>query len=144
MKCALRWYKLCDFGNKLQQKRRIIWCFLVGYLLYLKVNLHRRSIVAKIEGNPYYRFQSASEIKIGAELGIKIDVNRASVDDWLRLPGISIVQARNLVEITTSGIQFLCLEDLANALGISVLQIQPWQPILYFAYYANDSFIAPT
>jgi DNA uptake protein ComE-like DNA-binding protein len=103
----------------------------------------RQEIIAKIKRNPYYRFQSAQEIGIAAELGIKIDVNLASVDDWLRLPGISITQARNLVEITNSGIHFFCLEDLASALGVSVLKIQFWQPILYFAYYAPDSFHAP-
>jgi DNA uptake protein ComE-like DNA-binding protein len=107
------------------------------------MNLSRRSIVNKIQSNPYYRFESETEIKIASELGIKIDANRASVDDWLRLPGISIIQARSLVEITNSGIHFLCLEDLASALGISVLKIQCWESILYFAYYASDSFFAP-
>jgi len=103
----------------------------------------KRAIASKIKQDPYYRFQSDLEIEIASQLGIKIDVNIASVDDWLRLPGISIIQARNLVEITNSGIHFLCLEDLAAALGVSVLKIQSWQPILYFAYYADDSFYAP-
>ncbi|MGI0479656.1 helix-hairpin-helix domain-containing protein [Geminocystis sp. CENA526] len=107
------------------------------------MNFLHRSIIKKIQSNPYYRFQSETEIKIASELGIKIDANRASVDDWLRLPGISIIQARNLVEITNSGIHFLCLEDLASALGISVLKIQCWESILYFAYYAQDSFHSP-
>ena len=51
----------------------------------------------KIANDPYYRFQSLQEIAIAAELGIKIDVNQATVDDWLRLPGLSIHQARSLV-----------------------------------------------
>ena len=106
-------------------------------------NRRRRAIATRINSNPYYRFRSPEEIEIAAELGIKIDVNTASVDDWLRLPGISITQARNLVEITNSGIHFLCLDDLAGALCVSVLKIQIWQPILYFAYYAPESFIAP-
>ena len=110
---------------------------------FKKINRHRQAIATRISNDPYYRFQSLEEIKIAAELGIKIDANIASVDDWLRLPGISITQARNLVEITNSGIHFLCLEDLAGALGVSLLKIQGWQPILYFAYYASDSFMAP-
>jgi DNA uptake protein ComE-like DNA-binding protein len=108
-----------------------------------QMNVSRQAIVKKIQANSYYRFQSDLEINIAAELGIKIDANLASVDDWLRLPGISITQARSLVEITNSGIHFLCLEDLASALGVSVLKIQSWQPILYFAYYASDSFYFP-
>jgi len=103
----------------------------------------RQAIIRKIKQNPNYRFQSVEEIAIASELGIKIDVNLATVDDWLRLPNISINQARNLVEITNSGVYFLCLEDLASALGVSVLKIQFWQPILYFAYYDSDSFHAP-
>ena len=113
------------------------------WLSIQKINRRHQAIAARIQHDPYYRFQSTEEIEIAAQLGIKIDANIASVDDWLRLPGMSINQARNLVEITNSGIQFLCLEDLAGALGISVLKLQGWQPILYFAYYASDSFIAP-
>lgn len=107
------------------------------------MNFYKNTIVKKIQSNPYYRFQSAIEVKIAGELGIKIDANRATVDDWLRLPGISIIQAKNLVEITNSGIHFLCLEDVASALGISPLQIQFWESVLYFGYYATDSFISP-
>ena len=107
------------------------------------LDFSRQAIIAKIQQNPYYRFQSPTEIQIAGEVGIKIDVNLASVDDWLRIPGISITQARNLVEMTNSGIHFLCLEDLAAALGVSVLKIQYWQPILYFAYYSAESWHAP-
>jgi hypothetical protein len=41
----------------------------------------------KITNDPYYRFESLSEIKIASEHGIRIDANTAAVDDWLRLPG---------------------------------------------------------
>ncbi|AFZ48436.1 hypothetical protein Cyast_2493 [Cyanobacterium stanieri PCC 7202] len=109
----------------------------------IKLNLRERAIARKIEKSPYYRFQSMSEIIVGAKLGIKIDVNQASVDDWLRLPGISITQARTLVEMNNSGIQLLCIEDLAAALGISVSKIAFWQPILNFSYYDQNSFHAP-
>lgn len=106
-------------------------------------NFRHRQIKHKIKHNPYYRFQSEWEIAIAGELGITIDVNTAEVDDWLRLPGISIHQAKRLVEITQSGINFLCLEDLAAALGVSVLKIQFWQPVLCFAYYSPDSYHYP-
>ncbi len=107
------------------------------------LNPSRQVMIAKIQQNPYYRFQSIQEIEIAGELGIKIDVNKASVDDWLRLPDISINQARNLVEIRNAGIPLLCLEDLASALGVSVFSIEYWQPILVFAHYEADSFHAP-
>lgn len=108
-----------------------------------KLNLKRQIIASKIRENPYYRFETVLEIEIACELGIKINVNQASVDDWLRLPGISIHQAKSLVELTDSGMQFLCLEDLAAALGVSPTNIVIWQPILFFAYYDRESFNTP-
>lgn len=104
-------------------------------------NLHLMRV--RLQSDPYYRLQSAEEIAVAAELGIKIDVNQASVDDWLRLPGISIHQARSLVELSRMGVQFCCLEDIAAALGISVQRIKPLQPILSFCYYDPDSDLTP-
>ncbi len=102
-----------------------------------------RSLKSRIKNDPYYRFQSLAEIRIAADLGIKIDVNQASVDDWLRLPGVSIHQARSLVELSGMGVQFCCLEDLAAALGVPVQRLKPLQPILSFCYYDADSLSTP-
>jgi len=97
----------------------------------------------KIANDPYYRFQSMKEIAIAAELGIKIDVNLATVDDWLRLPGFSIRQARSLVELVKMGVQLVCIEDIAAAIGVSVMHLQPYEPILAFAYYDRLSPLSP-
>ncbi len=108
-----------------------------------KLDVKRQSIIAKIENNPYYRFQSAMEIEIASQLNVKIDVNKATVDDWLRLPHISIHQAKLLVKLTDSGLQFLCLEDLATVLNLNPTKIIFWQPILSFCYYDQASIITP-
>ncbi|MDJ0718501.1 MAG: ComEA family DNA-binding protein [Prochloraceae cyanobacterium] len=108
-----------------------------------KLSPDRAIIRAKIINDPYYRFQSLAEIDVAAELGIQIDVNRASVDDWLRLPGFSIHQARSLVDLTNTGIQFLCLEDLASAIGISIARLKPLEPVLAFSYYDPQSALNP-
>ncbi|MEM7756656.1 MAG: ComEA family DNA-binding protein [Cyanobacteria bacterium P01_A01_bin.40] len=97
----------------------------------------------KIANDPFYRFQSLAEIAIAVELGIKIDVNQATVDDWLRLPGFSIYQARSLVELVGIGIQLLCLEDIAAALGVPPQKLQPYAAILVFAYYDRLSPSSP-
>ncbi|MEL6911536.1 MAG: ComEA family DNA-binding protein [Cyanobacteria bacterium J06598_4] len=97
----------------------------------------------KIANDPYYRFQSMKEIAIAAELGIKIDVNLATVDDWLRLPGFSIRQARSLVELVKMGVQLVCIEDIAAVIGVSVMHLQPYEPILAFAYYDRLSPLSP-
>ena len=97
----------------------------------------------RILGDPYYRLQSMAEVVVAAQLGVKIDVNRASVDDWLRLPGISIHQARSLVELAGMGVQLLCVEDIAAALSIPVEPVKPLEPLLYFCYYDPESLSTP-
>lgn len=106
-------------------------------------NSNWQPIRARLQNDPYYRLQSAEEIAIAAELGIRIDVNQASVDDWLRLPGISIHQARSLVELSGMGVQFYCLDDLAAALSVPIGRLKPLQPILNFCYYDADSLATP-
>ncbi|MGV0023764.1 helix-hairpin-helix domain-containing protein [Phormidesmis priestleyi ANT.L61.2] len=91
-----------------------------------------------ILNDPFYRFQSLDEIRLAASLGIQIDVNQASVDDWLRIPGLSIHQARMLTQLSQSGVQFFCVEDLAAALGLSLQRLKPLEPILSFCYYDED------
>lgn len=99
------------------------------------------SIRTKLLNDPFYRMQTMAEIAIAADLGIIIDVNTAKVDDWLRLPGLSIHQARNLVQLCQAGVQFCCIEDIAAALSISVQHLQPLAPVLKFCYYDEISTI---
>ena len=106
-------------------------------------NFRKKAIAHKIRNNPYYRFQSLTEIAIAAQLGIKIDVNQASVDDWLRLPGISIHQAKVLVELVSKGVHLVCLEDIAGAIGVPVTRLSTLEPILHFAYYDRLSILSP-
>lgn len=106
-------------------------------------NSNLSQIRVRLQSDPYYRLQSAQEIAVAVELGIRIDANQASVDDWLRLPGISIHQARSLVELTRMGVQFCCIEDIAAALSIPVQRIKPLQPILSFCYYDPESDLTP-
>ncbi len=88
----------------------------------------------KMVNDPYYRFGSLAELPIAAELGIRIDVNSATIDDWLRLPGLSIHQARALVGLQQAGLELYSIEDLAAALGMPVQRIQTWSLVLSFQY----------
>jgi len=117
----------------------------MGYISmgWQQFNFKRRAIQARLTRDPFARLRSLSEVAIAAECGIQIDVNQATVDDWLRLPGLSIHQARSLVELTQMGVQFLSLEDLAAALGLSSQAFQPFAPILAFNYYDPESALSP-
>lgn len=106
---------------------------------WLPLNLKLQKLRAKLSSDPYYRFQSGEEVQMAVELGIKIDVNQATVDDWLRLPGLSIHQGRSLVELSRSGVVFYCIEDVAAALSLPVQRLAPLQPLLNFSYYDHQS-----
>ena len=97
----------------------------------------------RILADPYYRFQSLVEVVIAAELGVSIDVNQASVDDWLRLPGLSIHQAKQLVQLTQNGVQFYSVEDVASALSLPVQRLKPLAVVMQFCYYDSSSLALP-
>lgn len=103
----------------------------------------QQALRQRIARDPYYRFQNLDEIAMAVELGISIEVHQATVDDWLRLPGISIHQARQWTELGQMGVQFLSVEDLAAAINIPVRRLQPFVRILSFCYYEPDSLLAP-
>ena len=92
----------------------------------------------RLQANPLMRFETLAELQTAAALGVRIDVAEATQDDWLRLPGLSIHQARTLAQLVQSGLQFHCLDDVAAALGISVNQIAGYAPILQFCFYDED------
>lgn len=103
------------------------------------LKLPGRSLKSRICNDPYYRFQSLDEIRLAVALGIYIDVQQATIDDWLRLPGLSIHQARMLTQLSSSGVQFYCIEDIAAALGLSIQRLKPLESILRFCYYPPES-----
>lgn len=96
-----------------------------------------QSVRRRILNDPYYRLQSLQEVHLAAQLGRTLDVNQANVDDWLRLPGISIHQARTLVALSQAGVAFYCLDDIAAVLQVSVQQLRFLEPLLDFRYYDN-------
>ena len=79
---------------------------------------------------------------MAADLGVRIDVNQAGVDDWLRLPGISIHQARQLVALSQAGVAFYSISDLSAALNIPISRLQWLAPVLSFQYY-DESLTLP-
>lgn len=104
-----------------------------GLVRRLQAQLH--PLRQRLQSDPYCRLQSYQEVKLAAVLGFSLDANRAALDDWLRLPGLSIHQARSLVALSQAGVQFHCLEDIAAALGLPPASLLPLEPVLSFCYY---------
>lgn len=98
-------------------------------------------IKKKLLQDSYYRFRSVDEVQWGGRAGVRIDANRATVDDWLRLPGISIHQARTLVGLSQSGIPFTGWEDVAAATGIGLDHLQRFSAVVQFYYYDPASSV---
>ena len=67
----------------------------------------------------------------------QIDVNRASQNDWLKLPGCSSDQADLLMRLQRGGVQFSGADDLARLLELSSEQVQQWLPHLLFRWYSE-------
>lgn len=97
----------------------------------------------RLQKDPFYRFQSSEELRLAAKWGICIDANTASIDDWLRLPGLSIHQARRLTKLTSNQLFFNCIEDVAAALNMPVAQVASWEWVLRFCYYDAGAAIEP-
>lgn len=85
---------------------------------------------------PTYRLRDYQEVAQAARLGFRLDVNQATVDDWLRLPGLSIHQARALDQLRQGGVPLLCIDDVAAALDLPSARLAPLAPVLDFRYYA--------
>jgi len=96
----------------------------------------------RLQRDPLARLNSLEEVAIAAELGVRIDVNQATVDDWLRLPDISIHQARTLATLSQQGVAFHSIEDVAAALGVSAVRLRPLTPVLQFCYYDTESLVS--
>lgn len=97
----------------------------------------------KLAQDSYYRFRSVEEVQFGVKSGVCIDANRATVDDWLRLPGFSIHQARSLVELSRSGTPLTGWDDVAAITGISVHNLQAFSDVVRFYYYDPASEVTP-
>jgi len=103
---------------------------------------HFHPLRERLQRDPLARLDNLAEVAIAADLGMRIDVNQARVDDWLRLPNISIHQARTLVSLSHSGVVFCGLDDVAAALGMASQHLAPLAPVLQFCYYDEASAVA--
>ena len=109
-----------------------------------RLERHLNPLRERLRQDPYYRFRSLAEVQAAVRLGVRIDVRHATVDDWLRLPGLSIHQARTLVSLTQRGVALMSLDDVAAALSLPRQRLLPLSPILEFCYYDEDVASAQT
>ena len=99
--------------------------------------LERELLELKLRQQPGRRLQNAQEVRLAAELGWRLDVNRATATDWLRLPGITADQVDLLIRLQNGGVQLSGAEDLARLLDLPAAVIASWQPLLEYRWYGE-------
>ncbi len=89
--------------------------------------------------NPQQRLTSEQQMLTARELGMSIDINRCSVDDLLRLPGVTLHEARRIIEIRRSGGPYFSADELQERTDVSWEKIRRLQSMLQFRYYEQKS-----
>ncbi len=68
----------------------------------------------------------------------RIDVNRATAAEWLKLPGCSEEMAALLVRLQQGGVQLSGADDLIKLLHLSTELAERWRPHLLFRWYGDS------
>ncbi len=101
--------------------------------------IERELLALKLRQNPGLRLTTAAEVHHAAALGWRLDVNRATAADWLRLPAISPHQVDLLLRLQAGGVQLSGPEDLQQLLELPAAQIRCWEPLLLFRWYGEPA-----
>ena len=105
--------------------------------------LEQELLELKLQQNPGRRLSNASEVRHAAALGWRLDVNRATAADWLRLPGIEAAQVDLLLRLQRGGVQLSGPDDLQRLLELPAALVASWQPLLLFRWYGDGAPSAP-
>ncbi|MEB3330921.1 MAG: hypothetical protein VKI83_00295 [Synechococcaceae cyanobacterium] len=105
--------------------------------------VERDLLALRLGQEPGRRLRDAEEVRRAAALGWRLDVNRATAADWLRLPGCSPAQADLLIRLQQGGIQLSGPEDLQRLLELEPATLQAWSPLLEFRWYGSPPLAAP-
>ncbi|MEB3271706.1 MAG: hypothetical protein VKJ44_08685 [Synechococcus sp.] len=101
--------------------------------------IERDLLALQLAREPGRRLRDAREVRRAAALGWRLDVNRATASDWLRLPGCLPEQADLLVRLQAGGVQLSGPEDLQHLLALDPELLHSWLPLLEFRWYGAPS-----
>ncbi len=104
--------------------------------------LERELLALKLQHNPALRLEDGVAVRRAADLGWRLDVNRATAADWLRLPGIEPAQVDLLLRLQTGGVQLSGADDLERVLEVPAARVQTWLPLLEFRWYGEPALPA--
>ena len=87
--------------------------------------VERELLALKLQQNPALKLEDAEAVERAAALGWRLDVNRATAADWLRLQA--------------GGIQLSGADDLQRVLDLSAALVRGWLPLLEFRWYGEPA-----
>lgn len=105
--------------------------------------VERDLLALKLRHNPGLRLSSADEVRHAAALGWRLDVNRATRADWLRLPGMEAHHVDLLLRLQAGGVQLSGAEDLQRLLELPPAVVTAWLPLLDFRWYGEPPATPP-
>ncbi|CAK6700102.1 hypothetical protein VB734_05625 [Synechococcus sp. BA-124 BA4] len=106
-------------------------------------SVERDLLALKLAQNPGLRLKTAQDVRLAAALGWRLDVNRATAADWLRLPGCTPTQVDLLLRLQSGGVQLSGPEDLQHLLGLGEELMHSWMPLLEFRWYGDPPAARP-
>ncbi len=105
--------------------------------------VERELLALRLRQDPGLRLRDADEVRRAAALGWRLDVNRATAADWLRLPGCQAGQVDLLLRLQAGGVQLSGPDDLQQLLGLDDQQLAAWLPLLCFHWYGEPPPVRP-
>ena len=105
--------------------------------------IERELLALKLRQSPGLRLRDAREVRLAAALGWRLDVNRATRADWLRLPGMPGQHVDLLLRLQAGGLQLSGAEDLQRLLELPAAVVAQWLPLLEFRWYGEPPATPP-
>jgi DNA uptake protein ComE-like DNA-binding protein len=106
-------------------------------------SIERELLALRLRQDPSQPLRDARDVRHAADLGWRLDVNRATPADWLRLPGCGPDQVDLLQRLQAGGVQLSGPEDLKRLLELDDARLECWRPVLVFRWYAPEAAGGP-
>ena len=97
----------------------------------------------KLHQNPQLPLPDEASLRRAAQLGVRLDVNRASPRQWMQLPGMTWQRIEHLLYLQRRGVQIQDLGHLGQQLGLSQAVLRLWQPVLLFRPHGGGRHLPP-
>jgi len=84
---------------------------------------------------PQAAIQTIQQARLAQQVGVRVDINRATQDEMVYRLNLSILLVNRILEFRRAGVMFTSMEELASQAGIPLAKLKIVEPILCFAYY---------